>query len=210
MEALLNVFHFLPTLLFTQKSIPPAHPCLKSGFDEFFEQISKEFQADTDIPHLIANARRLAAEYDAQLHLSASAMIPYPPTTLKAVIENKTALALDLGGSTLRIAWVHFSPGQKPKHEHPRSFEIDVQIRKLRGAEFMTWIVDRVEQAWLELASESARLDGMGSCLSAEAVHCTNEEPTIDRRHGDVEQRAEFKRPQPIIPVALTWSFPLM
>lgn len=210
MEALSSVFHFLPTLLFTQKSIPPAHPCLKAGFDEFFKQISREIQADTDIPHLMANARKLAAEYDAQLHRSASAMIPYPPTTLKAVVENKTALALDLGGSTLRIAWVYFSPGQKPKHEHPRSFEIDVQIRKLRGAQFMAWIVDRVEQAWLELASESAQLDDTRSCLSAEAVHCTNEEPILYRRHDKVEQRAEFKRPQPIIPVALTWSFPLM
>lgn len=210
MEALSSVFHFLPTLLFTQKSIPPAHQCPKPGFDEFFKQISREFQADTDISHLITNARKLAAEYDAQLHRSASTMIPYPPTTLKAVVENKTALALDLGGSTLRIAWVYFSPGQKPKHEQPRSFEIDVQIRKLRGAELMTWIVDRVEQAWLELASESTQFDDTDSCLSAEAMDCTNEKPTLDRTYERAEQRAEFKRPQPIVPVALTWSFPLM
>lgn len=204
-----TIFQFLPTISFPRILFTPARNLPSQAYDDFFRQTSKDFQAGIDVSDLVKSVLELADEYQSHLHRSKSSMIPYAPTTLSEAAGEKTALALDLGGSTLRIAWVHFTPGQQPRHGEARSFNIELQVRKLPGAQFVAWIVDRVEEAWLDLVSTTTSFDRMNSRLSDESAHCMDEEPTFDRMHDRVDEVADATQPQVITPVALTWSFPL-
>ncbi|KAM0719512.1 hypothetical protein Q7P37_003642 [Cladosporium fusiforme] len=210
MEITTTVLHSLPSfsLLRYRFCSLESHSIQKS--DAFFEDAAESLKVGTSTADLLRSAQCLACEYHAHLQQPTPAMIPYPPTTLSIADKDKKALALDLGGSTLRISWVHFAPGQKPTLGNVRSTEIDSGIRNLHGAEFIQWITDRIEEAWWDLASTSTEFDHMNSRLSNGEVRCPDGEPQFDSMYNRIDGTQQAAQYQSTIPVAVTWSFPLI
>lgn len=209
MEITTTVLHLLPKFSLLQYRFCTFKSQSIIKPDSFFETVAESLEAGTTIPGLLRSAQSLAHEYHAHLQHPTPTMIPFPPTTLNVAGEDKTALALDLGGSTLRISWVHFPAGEKPTLGDVRSSEIDSKIRNLRGPDFIQWIVDRIEEAWWNLASHSTEFDHMDSRMSHEEVRCPNDEPQFDPMHNRIDETTPAAQRQSTIPVAVTWSFPL-
>ncbi|KAK3061253.1 N-acetylglucosamine kinase 1, partial [Teratosphaeriaceae sp. CCFEE 6253] len=105
-------------------------------------------------------SEKLQAEYRDRLESSDISMLPSYLHTLPRGDERGDFLALDVGGSTFRIALIRL--GEKKEGEdglqvrRMRSFVIDKKIRDLKGREFFDWMAERIG----DMLTEYNRING--------------------------------------------------
>lgn len=95
-------------------------------------------------------SEELQHEFRAKLHSSNISMLPSFNHTLPTGHEQGTFLALDVGGSTFRIALVRLS-GKGTERDGMeivkiRSFAINKPVRDLKGRTFFDWMAERIEE----------------------------------------------------------------
>ncbi|EGS19639.1 hexokinase-like protein [Thermochaetoides thermophila DSM 1495] len=88
----------------------------------------------------------LKAQFREGLRSSPEAMLPSYNSKLPSGLEKGQHLALDVGGSTLRVALVELGGDSKHQIVRMNSWKIDNEVRKLRGREFFDWIAERVRR----------------------------------------------------------------
>jgi hexokinase len=93
----------------------------------------------------------LQHEFAPKLQASDICMLPSYNHKLPTGREQGTYLALDVGGSTFRIALVELN-GEQSDTKHMRivvmkSFKIDEKVRQRRGTQFFDWMAEKIEQA---------------------------------------------------------------
>jgi hexokinase len=98
----------------------------------------------------------LVASYDSQLQTSKESMLPSFTHELPDGTEHGTTVALDLGGSTLRVAVISLRPhkalggsdrshlGEVMSVLERRSWMVDDKVKKLPSREFFDWIAERI------------------------------------------------------------------
>lgn len=116
---------------------------------EFLQETRGLFEANLQTERLLAISAQLQTECWERLEKSAISMLPSYTHTLPTGHERGDFLALDVGGSTFRIALIRLSGKGKPGNDglqirRIRSFPINEQIRGLEGQAFFDWMAERI------------------------------------------------------------------
>lgn len=120
----------------------------EKSMDDFASEVRGLLEAPLQLECSLSMSGRLQEEYWKKLQSSDISMLPSYQHTLPAGNETGDYLALDVGGSTFRIALVRL--GAKRIGEDGmqvrriRSFVIDKTIRDLQGQAFFDWMAERI------------------------------------------------------------------
>lgn len=119
------------------------------SMEDFAAEVRGLFEASLETDRLLAISQQLQKECKERLLKSEISMLPSYQHTLPTGHERGDFLALDVGGSTFRIALIRLSGKTKPGNDglqirRIRSFAIDEQIRYLKGQAFFDWMAERI------------------------------------------------------------------
>ncbi|KAH8732291.1 hexokinase-1 [Phaeosphaeriaceae sp. PMI808] len=119
--------------------------------DDLLREVQRLMEAPLDPAKLLQMSAELKDQFTPKLHASDICMLPSYNHKLPTGREKGTYLALDVGGSTFRIALVELN-GKQPSTKHMRivtmkSFKIDEKVRQRRGTDFFDWIAEKIQQA---------------------------------------------------------------
>ncbi|EAQ84998.1 hypothetical protein CHGG_09012 [Chaetomium globosum CBS 148.51] len=107
---------------------------------------------------LMQFSRKLKRQFRERLRSNPECMLPSYNSQLPSGHETGQYLALDVGGSTLRVALVELTgrgvSGPEGSIIRMDSFKIDSDARNLRGTEFFDWMAERIHRT---VAKDSAR-----------------------------------------------------
>ncbi|KAI7056796.1 hexokinase-1 [Hortaea werneckii] len=122
--------------------------------DKSMESFAREAKGLLEAPfhpdRMLAMSAQLQQEYREKLQSSDISMLPSYQHTLPTGNETGDFLALDVGGSTMRVALVRLAGAKAQEGEASmqvrriRSVVIDKRIRDLRGQEFFDWMAERI------------------------------------------------------------------
>ncbi|KAF2499999.1 actin-like ATPase domain-containing protein [Lophium mytilinum] len=121
------------------------------SLEDYRSEVQRLFEAPLNAKSLLAMSAKLQAQFYPKLQASNICMLPSYNHTLPTGDEQGTYLALDVGGSTFRVALVELN-GQSAGAEsmritHMRSFRIDNAIRSLKGHAFFDWMALKIEES---------------------------------------------------------------
>lgn len=147
--------------------------CDLTPLDSLLQEVQSQFEQLLRIDDLLVLSKKLQAELKEQLTSGpeSQCMLPSFNYELPTGQEQGTYLALEVGGSNLRMALVELN-GRVPAFgrqsmeiRRMTCFPIDTRIRQLKGYAFFDWIAERVE--WLlGVESEAMGLrEGSGPLL---------------------------------------------
>jgi len=152
-----------------------------SAMETFLTETRTLFETSLEPKRLHAMSRHLQDEFIAKLEASHICMLPSFHHTLPKGSETGTILALDVGGSTFRLALIELT-GRKASQGNDgmeiktmKSFPIDNIVRALRGLLFFDWMAARIR----------------------------------DILAMDTNPIASASNPNKPLPMALSWSFPI-
>ena len=119
---------------------------------DFTDEVRALFEAPLQHERLLDMSRSMQEEYREKLRESDISMLPSYQHTLPSGEEKGDFLALDVGGSTLRIALVRLGgrDGDGLQMKRSRSFVIDEDVRRLRGEEFFDWMAGKISEMKVE------------------------------------------------------------
>jgi hypothetical protein len=120
------------------------------GMEDFMHEVSRLFEQPLQLQNLLSISNRLQSEFAEKLQASNISMLPSYTSTLPTGNEKGSYLALDVGGSTLRLALVELQ-GRNSKEGSMKivkmfSHKIDNAVRGLKGREFFDWMADRIKE----------------------------------------------------------------
>ena len=118
------------------------------SMEEFAAEVRMLFNASIDPESLLRLSDELQKEYKDRLKSSNISMLPSYQHTLPTGRERGDVLALDVGGSTFRIALIRLGgkrhDGDGLQVRRMRSFIIDKAVRDLRGQAFFDWMAEKI------------------------------------------------------------------
>lgn len=119
------------------------------SMDDLSAEVRWLFQASLETDQLLALSVQLQHECRERLATSDISMLPSYLHTLPTGHERGDYLALDVGGSTFRIALIRLAGKEKVGNDglqiqRIRSFAIDESVRGLNGQAFFDWIAERI------------------------------------------------------------------
>ena len=127
---------------------PEPMPDFECTLDDFLEEVQKSFEQQLKIESLLSLSKQLQTELKQHLISSPQCMLPSFNYTLPTGEEQGTYLALEVGGSNLRMALVELrgrSQEQESMHiQHTLSFCIDNAVRQLQDHAFFDWMAEKI------------------------------------------------------------------
>ncbi|KAL8819043.1 MAG: hypothetical protein Q9223_002441 [Gallowayella weberi] len=137
-------------------------PVYETTMDLLLKEVQSLFEQQLRVESLLALSKKLQAEFKKRLQSSPQCMLPSHNYTLPTGKEHGTYLALEVGGSTLRVALVDLdgraSSTQSLRIRRIVTSTIDNRVRDLRGLAFFDWIAGRIEEM---LAADREACDHM-------------------------------------------------
>ncbi|KAL1589083.1 hypothetical protein WHR41_01938 [Cladosporium halotolerans] len=121
----------------------------EKSMEEFTAETRAVFEKPLSLDRLLDYSDKLQKEYKERLQSSNISMLPSYQHTLPTGLEKGDFLALDVGGSTFRVALIRLC-GRKENGESEiqirriRNVVIDKKIRDLKGQEFFDWMAERI------------------------------------------------------------------
>jgi hexokinase len=149
--ASINRVSMLPSL--ADMPIPSFEPFLRhtngtsKTIDNFLSEVKCLFTAPLDPSIQLAMSTKLQEQFREKLQASAFCMLPSYNHTLPTGYEKGKYLALDVGGSTFRVALVSLTGkdnGGSMKIVKMSSYRISNKVRALRGHHFFDWMAERI------------------------------------------------------------------
>ncbi|KAI4657124.1 uncharacterized protein J4E79_007740 [Alternaria viburni] len=119
--------------------------------DDLLREIQRLLEAPLATAKMLDMSTRLQAQFAPKLQSSDICMLPSYNHKLPSGYEKGTYLALDVGGSTFRIALVELN-GREPDAKNMRivvmkSYKIDEKVRQRRGNDFFEWMAEKIQDA---------------------------------------------------------------
>jgi len=119
--------------------------------DDLLREVQRLLEAPLEPAKLLQMSAELQNQFAPKLHASDICMLPSYNHKLPSGTEKGTYLALDVGGSTFRIALVELN-GKQADAKHMRivamkSFVIDEKVRQRSGTAFFDWMAEKIQQA---------------------------------------------------------------
>jgi hexokinase len=119
----------------------------KNTVERFLKSVEEELRGDINVEQLFNLSNGMKTQMKKCLQDSEVCMLPSYNHQLPTGNESGTYLALDVGGSTFRVALVRLSGRESPsKIESIRSFKIDQPVKQLKGVLFFAWLAERIEE----------------------------------------------------------------
>ncbi|KAL8913945.1 MAG: hypothetical protein Q9171_001330 [Xanthocarpia ochracea] len=116
--------------------------------DLLLKEVQGLFEQQLRVESLLALSKKLQYEFKERLQSSTQCMLPSHNYTLPNGKEHGTYLALEVGGSTLRVALVDLhgraSSRQSLRIRRIATSTIDNRVRGLRGLAFFDWIAEKI------------------------------------------------------------------
>jgi len=136
-----------PTLI-SPKRIHNVVTAYDRTMDDFLGEAKMLFEAPLKMKNMLAMSSKLQEQFRQKLQSSNICMLPSYNHTLPTGRERGSYLALDVGGSTFRVALVDLS-GRNNGQEcmrivKMRSYRIDNHVKALKGHAFFDWMADRI------------------------------------------------------------------
>ncbi|KAH7040281.1 uncharacterized protein B0I36DRAFT_344050 [Microdochium trichocladiopsis] len=138
-----------------QKDRPSSPDNLSPNFvpksaDQFLQELEEAFLGRVQHDGLKALSNGLKSQYRERLHIVGENMLPSFNHLLPTGGEVGEFLALDVGGSTLRVAVVQLRgrsmAGREAEIARLSSFKITPEIKQLEGLAFFDWMADRIHE----------------------------------------------------------------
>jgi hexokinase len=130
---------------------------------EFLEDVEKLLRKDVRRERLLVLSKGLKAQFEDSLLDNPLCMLPSYNHQLPTGNERGTYLALDVGGSTFRVALIQLSGRGSKESESKilksRSVKIDSTVKQLKGLAFFDWMAARIEDT-LSGQSEGHEMSG--------------------------------------------------
>ena len=115
--------------------------------------------AALDTPGLRRLADGLQAEYALALRENPACMLPSYSHVLPSGSETGRYVALDVGGSTFRVAVLELfgrgREGEESVVRGARTFRIDDVVKQLIGVAFFEWLAERIDETLREVLGET-------------------------------------------------------
>lgn len=116
---------------------------------EFQQEVLTLFSAPCNIEKMRYMSQCLKNEYVKKLQSSTACMLPSFCHTLPTGQERGTFIALDVGGSTFRVALVELASrshnGEEMTIKHMTVNKINEEVRRLPAAEFFAWMAIKIQ-----------------------------------------------------------------
>ncbi|KAK5733694.1 N-acetylglucosamine kinase 1 [Elasticomyces elasticus] len=116
--------------------------------DAYAAEVRDLLRVSLEPQQLLDMSDKLQLEYRAKLEASEISMLPSYLHTLPTGRETGDFLALDVGGSTFRIALIRLGKDESGRDglqvRRIRSFVINKAIRDLKGRAFFDWMAERI------------------------------------------------------------------
>lgn len=117
--------------------------------EEFLEDVEKALRKDVQKERLLKLSKGLKVQFEGSLLDNPLCMLPSYNHQLPTGDEHGTYLALDVGGSTFRVALIQLSgrrsEGSESKILKSRSVKIDNTVKQLKGVAFFDWMAARID-----------------------------------------------------------------
>lgn len=128
--------------------IAPTNQTSPRSIDDFALEVEDLFERQLRIETLLSISKKIQGELKERLQSCTDSMLPSHHYTLPTGQEQGIYLALEVGGSNLRVALIelggHATGHQRLRVRRMESFPIDASIRQLQGFAFFDWIADRI------------------------------------------------------------------
>jgi len=134
--------------------------------EDFLDQVREAFEREMRIEPLMAFSNGMTKQLKESLHDNPMCMLPSYNHLLPTGEERGNYLALDVGGSTFRVALIELlgtSRGGECKIVRTKSFKIDGGIKQLQGLLFFDWMAQRIGDT---LSGQAEGQDMSGAPLS--------------------------------------------
>ncbi|KAI4707166.1 hypothetical protein J4E89_008105 [Alternaria sp. Ai002NY15] len=119
--------------------------------DDLLHEIQRLLEAPLATAKMLDMSTRLQAQFAPKLQSSDICMLPSYNHKLPSGLEKGTYLALDVGGSTFRIALVELNGRQQDAKKMRivimKSYKIDEKVRQRRGNDFFEWMAEKIQDA---------------------------------------------------------------
>lgn len=139
----------------------------KKRREEFLEDVERCLKDEVTRKRLLAISNGIKGQLKASLQENPLNMLPSYNHQLPTGNECGTYLALDVGGSTFRVALIELfgkkGEAQESKVLTSRSVKIDQTIRQLKGQAFFDWMAEKIDET---LSGQSEGHDPIGAPLS--------------------------------------------
>lgn len=126
----------------------PTYQTSPRSMDDFALEVEDLFERQLRIETLLSISKKIQGELKERLQSCTDSMLPSHNYSLPTGQEQGIYLALEVGGSNLRVALVeldgHATGHQRLRVRRMESSPIDAIIRQLPGFAFFDWIADRI------------------------------------------------------------------
>ena len=123
---------------------------LKKRREEFLKDVECCFRDGVERERLLKLSNGVKVQLEESLLENPLCMLPSYNHLLPTGDECGTYLALDVGGSTFRVALIELSGRkdevQESKILNSRSVKIDQKVKQLKGILFFDWMAEKIEE----------------------------------------------------------------
>jgi hexokinase len=140
--------------------------------DAFAEDVEHSLGEILDPERLSELSVGLRRQFKKALREDASCMLPSYNHQLPHGQECGTYLALDVGGSTFRVALVELrGPGKELKMEAQKSYKINDAVKQLEGRAFFNWMAGKIEETVSGHRGDGVLSMGLAWSFPIEYIH---------------------------------------
>lgn len=158
---------------------PEFHIAPRRTTDSFLLEVQDSFLDPFHLDGILRISRQLKLQFRERLQTNPACMLPSFHHKLATGKERGRYVALDLGGSTFRVAIIELegkddgTAGPRSRILEMQAFRVGMEVKDLIGTAFFDWMAARIIET----------LNADGSVLTADRLNS--------------------------LPLALTWSFPV-
>lgn len=145
LKAILNIW-ISPSII-KKENVEEETSERRSGLKDFLVGVEKAFRSSVEVKRLVALSDGLQGQFEKNLVDHGLCMLPSYNHQLPSGDERGTFLALDVGGSTFRVALVELC-GKKgeAKISKMASYKIGMPVKQLKGTGLFDWMAERIQE----------------------------------------------------------------
>lgn len=119
----------------------------RRSLDDLAKEIDRLFNAHLGVQDMLSMSVKIKEQLKACLKSNPACMLPSYNHALPTGNETGTFLALDVGGSTFRVALIELAGREHGmKIVSSSSMVIDEQVKALHGTDFFDWMAERIDK----------------------------------------------------------------
>jgi hexokinase len=146
LQTILNIW-ISPSIIKSENVEPGEMKVGQKRKEDFLDDVDKLLRRSVRRERLLKLSEGLRVQFEESLSDNPLCMLPSYNHQLPTGHECGTYLALDVGGSTFRVALIQLSGREsESKILEIKSVKIDGKIKQLKGEAFFDWMAQRIEE----------------------------------------------------------------